>query len=68
LTGDLYILSSADHMLMIYNAAGQLQQAMLLPKEMYNKPEGISFFSNGDLLITNEGQDKHPTLFRLNYK
>ena len=68
LTGDLYILSSADHMLMIYNAAGQLQQAILLPKEMYNKPEGISFFSNGDLLITNEGQDKHPTLFRLNYK
>jgi hypothetical protein len=68
ITGDLYILSSADHMLLIYNSAGRLLQVKLLNRELYNKPEGISFFSNGDLLITNEGQDKHPTLFRLNYK
>ena len=30
--------------------------------------EGITFFENGDMLITNEGQDRKPTLFRFNYK
>ena len=68
ITGELYVLSSADHMLLIYSASGQLLEVNLLDEEMYNKPEGISFFENGDLLITNEGQDKHPTLFLLNYK
>lgn len=68
ITGELYVLSSADHMLLIYNVSGQLLEVNLLDEEMYNKPEGISFFENGDLLITNEGQDKHPTLFLLNYK
>ena len=67
LTGDLYVLSSADHMLLIYTADGRLLEVNLLDKELYNKPEGISFFANGDLLITNEGQDQHPTLLRLNY-
>lgn len=68
ITGELYVLSSADHMLLIYSASGQLLEVNLLDEEMYNKPEGISFFENGDLLITNEGQDKQPTLFLLNYK
>jgi uncharacterized protein YjiK len=68
ITGELYVLSSADHMLLIYSASGQLLEVNLLDEEMYNKPEGISFFDNGDLLITNEGQDKQPTLFLLNYK
>lgn len=68
ISGELYVLSSADHMLLIYNASGQLLEVNLLDEEMYNKPEGISFFENGDLLISNEGQDKHPTLFLLNYK
>ena len=68
ITGDLYVLSNADHMLLIYSEAGKLIAVNLLDKELYNKPEGISFFENGDLLITNEGQDKQPTLFRLDYK
>jgi hypothetical protein len=28
---------------------------------MFNKAEGIAFFENGDMLITNEGQDNKPT-------
>jgi hypothetical protein len=34
----------------------------LLDPEMFNKSEGIAFYENGDMLITNEGQDKKPTL------
>jgi hypothetical protein len=34
---------------------------------MFNKPEGITFFANGDMLITNEGQEGSPTLLCFPY-
>ena len=29
---------------------------------MFNKAEGIDSYENGDMLITNEGQRKHPDI------
>jgi hypothetical protein len=34
---------------------------------MQSEAEGISFFENGDMLISNEGEDRKPTLLRFNY-
>jgi hypothetical protein len=68
LTKKLYLLSASDHMLFIFDRNGKLEHIELLnPEELFNKAEGITFFSNGDMLITNEGQDKKPTLLRFNY-
>lgn len=39
----------------------------LLNPLVFNKPEGITFFENGDMMISNEGQHKKPTLLRFNY-
>lgn len=63
----LYLLSAADHLLFIFNPDGQIEQIEALDPVRFNKAEGITFFENGDMLITNEGQDKKPTLFRFNY-
>lgn len=67
ITKKLYLLSAADHMLFIFNLNGKLEDMEVLDKDRYNKAEGLSFFSNGDMLITNEAQNKKPTLLRLNY-
>jgi uncharacterized protein YjiK len=67
-TNQLYVLSAADHLLFVFEMNGKLIHIEALNEEMFNKAEGIIFFENGDLFITNEGQDKKPTLLRFNFK
>lgn len=74
LMNDLYILSATDHMLFICDyqpketGSGEILHIELLNEKTFNKAEGISFYHNGDVLITNEAQDKRPSLLRFNYK
>jgi uncharacterized protein YjiK len=68
LTKKLFLLSSADHMLFVFDNKGNIEHIELLDPVLFNKSEGITFLQNGDLLITNEGQDKKPTLLRFNYQ
>lgn len=67
-TQQLYLLSAAEHLLFIFSMDGTLQEIVALDPAVYNKAEGISFFGNGDMLITNEGQGGKPTLLMLKYK
>jgi len=67
LTKRLYLLSAADHALFIFGPGGQPEHIELLDPGIFNKSEGITFFSNGDALITNEAQNKKATLLRFNY-
>lgn len=67
LNGKLYMLSAADHMLFVLDKEGKLDQVEVLDAELFNKSEGICFLSNGDLLISNEGQEKKPNILRFNY-
>ncbi len=67
ITKKLYLLSAADHMLFIFDSVGNLEHIEILNPKMFNKAEGITFFENGDMLITNEAQGKKPTLLRFNY-
>jgi len=64
----LFLLSASDHILFVFNRKGEVELIEYLNPELFNKAEGITFFNNGDMLITNEGQDKKPTLLRFNYK
>lgn len=68
LSKKLFLLSASDHLLFIFNMNGTIEHIEQLSPTMFNKAEGITFFENGDMLITNEGQDKKPTLLRFNYK
>jgi len=67
LTNELYLLSAVDHALFVFNTSGVIQHMEMLDETMFNKAEGISFYPNGDLLITNEAQDKKPTLLKFTY-
>jgi uncharacterized protein YjiK len=68
ISNELYLLSSTDHLLMIFDITGKIKHIEKLNTLHFNKPEGIIFLENGDVLISNEGQDHHPTLLRFNYK
>jgi hypothetical protein len=68
LTGELYLLSAADHMLFVFRKGGELQSITRLDEFLFNKPEGIAFFKNGDMLVTNEGQSGTPSLILLRMK
>lgn len=57
ITKELYILSAMDKMIVVY-AGTTLKNVMLLPPEDFYKPEGIDFLSNGDMVISSEGQKK----------
>lgn len=68
LTKKLFLLSASDHLLFIFSMNGDIEHIEQLNPTMYNKAEGITFYENGDMLITNEGQDKKPTLLYFKYR
>ena len=68
LTGKLFLLSATDYLFFIFDMHGNIEHMEQLDPAMFNKSEGITFFDNGDMLITNEGQKMKPTLLRFNYK
>ena len=67
LTKKLYLLSASDHLFFIFGRNGELEHLEPLNPAIFNKAEGITFVRN-DLFMTNEGQDKKPTLLKFNYK
>lgn len=67
LTKKLFLLSASDHLLFIFGKSEALEHIEQLDPVMFNKAEGITFFENGDMLITNEGQNKKPTLLKFKY-
>jgi uncharacterized protein YjiK len=68
LTGKLFVLSADEHLLYIFHINGTIENIIRLNRKIFNMPEGITFFNNGDMLISNEGKNNMPTLLRFNYK
>lgn len=54
---EIYILSASDRILTVCDNKG-LKSVFPLPAELYYKPEGLTFFKNGDLLISSEGDKR----------
>ena len=68
ITHQLYVISATDHVLFVFNKSGILEHIEQLNPITFNKAEGLDFFQNGDILISNEGQAHQPTLLRFNYQ
>ncbi len=66
-TNKLFILSSSDHLLLISDMNGNIEDIELLNPIIFNNAEGVAFFDNGDMVITNEGGGKNPSLLRFKY-
>lgn len=67
-TGEYYIMSASDHLMVMVTEAGEIKDVVRFNETLFPKPEGITFFTNGDLFIANEGKDQKPNLLRFNYR
>lgn len=61
-TDDIYVLSAEDFCLAIFKRTGEIQNLIMLDSKVHTKPEGITFLTNGTMIISNEGIEKNPTL------
>lgn len=66
-TKNLFLLSAVDHLLFVFNMNGKIENMVQLNPQIFSQAEGITFLENGDMFITNEGQDGSPNLIRFNY-
>lgn len=67
ISGNLYILNAADHALFVVNDKSKIIAIQLLDPVLFNKPEGLTFKPNGDMFITNEGQEGQANIVTLTY-
>lgn len=57
-TGQLYMISSVNKLLVVADRAGNVQQAYPLSKRLYKQPEGMTIGSDRTLYISNEAAGK----------
>ena len=67
LTNEFYVLSAVARMLFVFDMNGTIVHIEKLDKDIFNMPEGISFFESGDMMISNEGRKNPPTILIFNY-
>jgi hypothetical protein len=57
-TGEVFIISSINKLLIIADESLTVRNAVKLNPSIFNQPEGLCFTSKGDLLISNEAGTK----------
>lgn len=67
ISGHIYTVTSQGNLMVVLSPEGELTYIRDLPPELFRQPEGIAFLSNGDLLISNEGQEGIANILRFNY-
>lgn len=68
ITKKLFLLSASDYLLFIFDMNGNIEHIEQLNPAIFNKAEGITFYDSGDMLITNEGQNKNATALYFKYR
>ena len=58
LTGELYIIASVNHVLVILNKDHSVKNAYKIDPALFKQPEGLTFTPKGDLIISNEVADR----------
>ena len=61
-TDEVYVLSAKGNLLVVFDKNGTITGYARLNKKIFNHPEGLTFLQNGDMVVTNEGDEKKPTL------
>jgi uncharacterized protein YjiK len=65
--GNLYVLSASEYLIFVFDTSSGLVEVAELDTTLYPKAEGIAFYENGDLLISNEGEVGKPNILKLEY-
>lgn len=69
ITHQLFIVSAVNHILVIADKNGSVEEVFSLDPNIYKQPEGISFTPTGDMIISNEAAENgSPNLLVMKYK
>lgn len=63
----LFIISSASNQLVIADTSGEVEGVYMLARKLFPQPEGLTFKSNGEMFIANEGVTAKATLLKFVY-
>ena len=64
LTSEIFVLSAVDRLLVAFDRQEKVTGVAALDPKLFRQPEGVAFFPNGDMVVTNEGDGKKATLLR----
>lgn len=64
-TGDIYITDGRNAMLLILDATGNFKTLNPLNNKDFHQPEGITFYPDGHLLISNEGKKQGGNILKV---
>ena len=67
-SGQLYILSATDQMLVIMDKHGDIQFMQALGAKLFPKAEGITFLTDGTMIISNEADGNVATILQYKMK
>jgi hypothetical protein len=67
ITGEMYILASANNLLLITTTDGTIKEVYPLSKKKFKQPEGICFSPEGDMFISNEARGGRANIMHLSY-
>jgi hypothetical protein len=56
-TGELYIISAVNKLIVVADRKGMAKEVYRVHKGLFKQPEGLSFSTNGTLIISNEAAD-----------
>ncbi len=57
ITGNLYIISAINNLLLVTDKAGNMVEAVEINPGLFKQPEGICFTPSGTMIISNESAD-----------
>ena len=63
----LFILSSASNQLVVTDLNGNVEGVYMLARKLFPQAEGLTFKSNGEMFISNEGVSSKAELLKFNY-
>ncbi len=64
----LYIISTTPGRLIVMNRNGKIKYIQALDKRIFRQPEGICFSPEGDLYISNEGNNGRGNILKFKYR
>ena len=67
LTGEWYVISSVNKLLVILDAQWKLKTFYLLDPVLFKQPEGLTFDEGGNMYVSNEGVKGTPNILVFNY-
>jgi hypothetical protein len=65
-TNEIYVLSRADHSLVVFNQFGEIVNFTSLDKTTFSDPSAMTFKKSGDLVIT-DGNLMNPTVIQVKW-